>query len=74
MAIEDESLKIVPFPKMFNKNDKDYPLCSSLFIGINFDNEKLQEVNLGRAVKDWCLNVAMARGSNKNLNIRIFEA
>jgi len=34
----------------------------------------LPEVNLARAVKDWCASVALARGNNKTLNLRIFEA
>jgi hypothetical protein len=47
-----------------------YPLSNVLFIGIDLAPEA--NVNLCRAVKEWCMQIDQARNS-KNQNIRVFE-
>ena len=42
-----------------------------LFFGIDIIAET--QVNLGRAVKEWCSMMELSRQHNKNLNVRIFE-
>lgn len=55
---------------MFKLSDTEYSICSSLFFGIDLLGDI--QVNLVRAIKDWCLMMEQNKQHNKNLNVRIF--